>query len=121
MTIEKFQSEVQVLERFFTTFCEDNHDGHTRHQYDLQYREGALRCEPALCDECHKLLAYSFDRLLACPHENKPRCRTCPHPCYEKREWKQLAKLMRYSGLQLGVIKIKGFCKRVFEVCEEQF
>ena len=60
----------------------------------------------------HELINYSFDRLNECPHDIKPRCRTCPSPCYEKQEWKKLSKLMKYSGLQFGLIKIKKLFKR---------
>ena len=53
--------------------------------------------------KCLKKIEYSFGRLLDCPHEIKPRCRTCPNPCYEKQQWKETAQVMRYSGVKLGL------------------
>ena len=66
-------------------------------------------------DECLKKIEYSFDRLLACPHEIKPRCRTCPNPCYEKKNWKETAQVMRYSGIKLGLRSVNKKIKSLFK------
>ena len=112
MTEEKFQGEIATLKKFFTKFCKDKHQNQNSHIYDLKYKNFSSKLDICLCKECHELINYSFDRLKECPHEIKPRCRKCPNPCYEKTQWKSLAKLMRYSGIQLGIInRIKKiFC-----------
>ncbi|NLM99553.1 MAG: hypothetical protein GX170_05965, partial [Campylobacteraceae bacterium] len=46
-------------------------------------------------------------------NEEKPSCRKCPNPCYEKDRWKLLAKIMKYSGMKLGLLKIRKMFKRV--------
>ena len=84
--------------------------GHIMIPLDSAFKniESNINVELNLCEECHSLISYSFDRLKGCPHEIKPRCRQCPNPCYEKQEWKSLAKIMRYSGIRLGLSKIKN-------------
>ncbi|MBD3841518.1 MAG: nitrous oxide-stimulated promoter family protein [Campylobacterales bacterium] len=108
MTQEKFKSEVHTLQKFFTKYCTDKHKDQFVKNYPLEYKYIQYSQDINLCSECHKLLLYSFDRLANCPHEIKPRCRKCPNPCYEKAQWKALAKLMRYSGFMLALSKIKN-------------
>ena len=115
MKLEKFQDEVATLKKFFELHCHDNHDNLTHHCKKLVYKEEKIYIDLELCSDCVNLIHYSFDRLLECPHNPKPRCRTCPHPCYEKNEWKKVAKLMRYSGMQLGLLRVKKFIKKVFQ------
>ncbi len=112
MTQEKFECEIKILDKFFTKFCEDKHNHQDKKAYTLDYKEKKYSLELCLCDECHTLINYSFDRLKECPHEIKPKCRKCPNPCYDKPQWKQLAKLMKYSGFQFGLIKIKNIFKK---------
>lgn len=114
MTRQKFYTEVETLEKFFTKYCNDKHHKQYEKTYTLEYKGDTVSYSIKLCDECHTLIKYSFNRLLQCPHKIKPRCRKCPNPCYEKKEWKQLAKLMRYSGLQFGLIKIKNSIKKIY-------
>jgi len=109
MTTEKFTGEVKTLKKFFELHCHDNHTNLKHHCKQLTYNGEKIITELELCDDCIELIHYSFDRLEECPHDPKPRCRTCPNPCYEKSEWKKVAKLMRYSGIQLGILKIKKF------------
>ncbi|MBT4708384.1 MAG: hypothetical protein HOB77_06245 [Campylobacteraceae bacterium] len=111
MTNEKFIGEVQTLENFFTVYCKGKY--HIQcHQFEtLEYKGVKYDIELNLCKDCYSLINYSFDRLKECPHDIKPRCRTCPSPCYEKKEWKKLARLMAFSGLKLGLTKIKKFFK----------
>ena len=107
MTREKFQADVLTLEKFFTKFCEDKHKNQYTKVYTLEYKQLSTKLNLNLCQNCHELISYSFDRLKECPHDIKPKCRKCPNPCYEKIEWKSLAKIMRYSGLRFGLSKIK--------------
>lgn len=111
MTQEKFISETETLKKFFTVYCKDKHLNQHKYIKDIKYQNKDINLELILCDECAELINYSIQRLEECPHDIKPRCRTCPSPCYEKKEWKKLAKLMRYSGIQLGILKIKKFFK----------
>lgn len=109
MREEKFQSEIKTLDKFFTKYCEDKHSERFSKEYYLKYKECELSFSIYLCKDCHELITYSFEKLSQCPHEIKPRCRKCPSPCYEKPQWKKLAKLMRYSGFQFGLLKVKKF------------
>ncbi len=111
MQSDKFKSEVQTLKKFFELHCKDKHQNIKDHTKQLNYNDEKIDVELKLCDECMTLLNYSFDRLSECPHDPKPRCRTCPTPCYEKEEWKKVAKLMKYSGIKLGLSKLKKFFK----------
>ena len=111
MTNEKFAGEVETLKKFFTIYCSNKHTDQHKFTKKLQYRYIDYDIELELCDECKELIEYSFLKLQECPHDIKPRCRQCPNPCYEKQQWKSLAKLMRYSGMQLGLTKIKSFLK----------
>jgi hypothetical protein len=109
MTTEKFTSEVQTLKKFFELHCKDKHTNQIDQCKQLDYNNTMVDIKLELCSECIQLIQYSFDRLIECPHDPKPRCRTCPTPCYSKDKWKRVAKLMKYSGIQLGLSKIKKF------------
>ena len=109
MKTEKFISEANTLKKFFELHCIDKHLDQTHHCKQLTYNGEKVCIELELCADCIELIHYSFDRLCECPHDPKPRCRTCPSPCYSKDEWKKVAKLMKYSGIQLGLLKIKKF------------
>ena len=111
MTNEKFISEVETLKKFFTIHCKDKHTNQKSYVKNLHYKNQTYDVDFHLCDECQTLINYSIQRLQECPHEIKPRCRTCPNPCYEKTQWKKLAKLMRYSGIRLGILKIRKFLR----------
>ena len=109
MKLEKFTSETKTLKKFFELHCKDKHSNQKLHCKQLIYNNKKINIELKLCTECINLIDYSFERLQECPHDPKPRCRTCPNPCYSKIEWKKVAKLMKYSGIKLGVLKIKHF------------
>ena len=111
MTKEKFKIEIDTLKKFYTKYCHDKHDNQDKLIRKLPYKGEVFDITLELCPSCMALLNYSFERLQECPHEIKPRCRQCPNPCYEKKEWKKVAKLMRYSGIQLGILKVKRFFK----------
>ena len=109
MTNEKFINEVNTLKKFFTVYCQNKHIHQHKYIKSIDYKNQTFEIQLELCEECTKLITYSIERLQGCPHEIKPRCRKCPNPCYEKKQWKRLAKLMRYSGMKLGILKIKSF------------
>jgi len=104
----KFKSEVETLEKFFSLYCLDNHHKRESREYSIKYNELFLEYKISLCKECHNLLSYALQRLRECPHEEKPRCRKCPAPCYDKEQWRAVGKLMRYSGIQFGLVKVKS-------------
>jgi len=114
MTTEKFESEVDTLKKFFTTYCHNKHQNQKKYNRILEYNDKKFEVNLELCDECGNLLDYAFDRLIECPHEVKPRCRKCPNPCYEKEQWKKTAKLMMYSGMRLGLTRIRNFASKLF-------
>lgn len=107
MQTQKFITEVNTLKTFYELYCNDKHQNQISRHISLQYDLENIDFDFHLCDECTSLLEYSIQRLQECPHDPKPRCRKCPNPCYDKPQWKQNAKLMRYSGIKLGLIKLK--------------
>ena len=107
MTTEKFISEIETLKKFFQTYCDGKKHNHSLKKKHLEFNNINYNYEFNLCNDCFKLLEYSITKLEACPHDIKPRCRTCPNPCYEPKQWKQVAKIMRYSGIKFGLTKIK--------------
>lgn len=114
MMPEKFYHDAKTVAKFIHIYCEDKHDSEKLNStYKLNYKK--IDFEPIninLCEACHKTLSYSLARLQNCPHEEKPSCRKCPSPCYDKKEWKLLAKIMRHSGMKLGLIKIRKLFKK---------
>ena len=106
MTTEKFISETDTLKEFFEFYCSKKHSDKYQYKKEIHYNNIKHNIQLNLCKECNNLIDYSLQKLQNCPHEQKPRCRKCKSPCYEKEQWKQLAKLMRYSGIQLGIVKI---------------
>ncbi|WP_169942382.1 nitrous oxide-stimulated promoter family protein [Campylobacter sp. RM15925] len=111
MTQEKFIEQVSTMAKFLSINCKDNHPSAFKNEINLNlaYKGENLNfnVSTSLCKECEELFYYAHERLSQCPHEVKPSCRKCPHPCYEKSRWKQMAKIMRYSGMKLGLTKIK--------------
>ena len=107
MTNEKFRSEIDTLKKFFEIYCHDKHQDRIMHEgnYNIPYNDTFFKLEVTLCNECNALLSTSIKNLQNCPHNPKPRCRKCPNPCYEKDDWKNVAKIMRYSGTKLGLTK----------------
>jgi hypothetical protein len=108
MTYEKFENEINTLKKFFEIYCHNKHQDKIMHEgnYNIPYRDKVFKLDVTLCDECNELLSYSINKLQECPHEEKPRCRKCPTPCYEKDKWKQVAKIMKYAGIRLGLGKV---------------
>lgn len=113
MTNEKFTSEIKTLEKFFVVHCKDKHKNQNDFKILLNYNDTKLDVNCELCAECQELITYAFTHIKACPHDPKPRCRRCPEPCYEKAQWKKIAKLMRYSGMKLGFLKVKEKIKKI--------
>ena len=105
MTFEKFEKEINTLKKFFPIYCNDKHTGQFKREYKVSYYDKNIDFTISLCKECHELLSYAITRLQECPNDPKPRCRKCPNPCYEKDKFKQMAKMMRYSGMKLGLTK----------------
>ncbi len=114
MTHEKFEIEINTLKKFYELYCKDKHENQKDRLEYLQYKNKKFFLELNLCPECHEAISYSFDRLQGCPHDIKPRCRTCPSPCYEKSKWKETAKVMKYSAIKLSLGKIKSRVMNLF-------
>jgi len=98
-----YLKNLKELEKFFNYYCENEHP--TREKKSINVNDDAQLC---LCQECEDLFFYAHDRLDRCKLDPKPRCRTCKDRCYHKDEWKKMAKLMKYSGIRLGLIKLKN-------------
>jgi hypothetical protein len=117
MTAKKFKSEVETLQKFFQIYCYEKHKEQFEKEYNVHYKDLNLIFKANFCNKCHSLLSYAIERLQECPHDPKPRCRKCKNPCYEKDKYKQMAKMMRFSGMKLGVNKavqkLKKFLKRI--------
>lgn len=110
----KFQSELGTLTGFVELFCRSNkHQEKSLQSFTCNYHGFSYSFEIFLCSECRSLLNYASTRLQKCPHEIKPKCRKCKVPCYEKKEWKQMAKVMRYGGITMA---IEGLKERFFTI-----
>ena len=114
MTFEKFENEVNTLKKFFSIHCNDKHTTQKKEDYVVPYLDNSLKFEVSLCEECHNLLQYAISKLQECPNDPKPKCRKCPNPCYDKDKYKQMAKIMRYSGMKLGMTKAAKRLKKIF-------
>lgn len=110
----KFQTEISTLKKFYEFFCINKHHKQLKKDVHLEYKSTSFDISLNLCEDCFEAINYSFSRLQQCPHEVKPRCRTCPNPCYEKQRWKATAKVMKYSAINLGLSKIKSKVKSFF-------
>ena len=52
-----------------------------------------------LCDNCHQLLEYAYQRLNYCKYgETKPTCRKCPIHCYKPDMREKMRAVMRFAG-----------------------
>ena len=114
MTFEKFENEVNTLKKFFSIHCNDKHTNQKKEDYVVPYLDNSLKFEVSLCEECHNLLQYAISKLQECPNNPKPKCRKCPNTCYDKDKYKQMAKIMRYSGMKLGMTKAAQKLKKMF-------
>ena len=105
--------EVPAGTKFIQTYCVDKRadaiktDGAALHDYKED--KGLVQTRFHLCEDCGRMRRYAYARLRACPHAEKPRCHHCPHPCYEREMWVNMARMMKYSGMKLGFTKIKKF------------
>lgn len=115
MTSEKFKSEVETLKKFYELYCKDKHENLVENVVNLEYKDIKLNTNLYLCKECFEAINYSFERLKACPHDIKPRCRNCSNPCYEKAQWKACAKVMKYSTIKLSLSKLKSKIIKIFD------
>lgn len=114
MTHEKFQSEISTLKKFLELYCKNKHKNHINKKLSLDYKNMTFHIDLLLCEECLETINYSFQKLQKCPHEIKPRCRNCKETCYEKTKYIKLAKIMKYSGVKLGLSKAKQKLKSLF-------
>lgn len=114
MTKEKFELEINTLKTFLELYCKDKHEHQEINNITLIYNSNIFSLELNLCEDCYKTINYSFMKLQNCSHEIKPRCRKCPTPCYEKQEWKNIAKIMKYSAIKLSLGKIKSRITNIF-------
>ncbi len=107
MTIEKFESEIEVLQRFCEYYCKEKHTGLNQNPITVKYKNKEFNQVLNLCDTCLDTILYSYEKLQSCPHEEKPRCRKCPKPCYERQRWKNMVTIMKFSAINLGLSKLK--------------
>jgi len=114
MTKEKFTSEIETLQKFFELYCKNNHQEQQMLRKNITYQEECFAYSFSLCKSCDELLSYSLERLQNCPHDPKPKCRSCSNPCYEKQKYKAVSKVMRYSGMSFGLTKIKKILSSLY-------
>ncbi len=115
MKINQFEKELNTLKKFFHIYCNDKHQNQYSKEYVFSYKDKHFKFNISLCQECHFLFNYALSKLKECPHEEKPKCRKCPNPCYESHLYKQMAKIMRYSGMKLGLTKAAKKLKKFFK------
>ena len=114
MTSEKFEIEINTLKKFFELYCKDKHENLVDKEITLEYKDKKFTMNLCLCPTCHDAISYSHQRLIECQHDIKPRCRTCPTPCYEKSRWKNTAKVMKYAAIKLSLTKVKKRIANIF-------
>ena len=110
MRFDKYSQELTTLTTFVSHYCRDKHRHHPKYarQIPVCYNgESAEAIGTMLCDECMETVLYGIERLEGCPFEEKPKCRKCADPCYERPMWKRIAAIMRYSGMKLGLTKLR--------------
>lgn len=103
MQEEELKKQSEILINFLQIYCTNKHEA----QEQISINESFIYQDATLCQQCKSLLFYALQRLKACPHDPKPKCRKCKNPCYEPKAYKQMAKIMLYSGFKLGLSKIK--------------
>lgn len=110
MSNDKFIQQFSTVLKFIQIYCDDKHKSEAKNdcKIDLKYKDLNLNISLNynLCKECENLLFYVYERLQNCPHEEKPKCRKCPNTCYDKNEYKKMAKIMVSSGAKLGLTKL---------------
>jgi hypothetical protein len=102
---EKLKDDIKKLENFFEAYCKANHTNQT----DCNGIE--------LCEKCSTLLQYTYKKLDKCQYkpEEKPKCRKCPNNCYDRKEKKELAKVMSFGAMLFGLSKIKNKIKQLLK------
>ena len=115
MTDEKFIHDTKTVLKFIQIYCDDKHKDTPKieESIDLIYHEDALHVNVSynLCSVCKSTFLLSYQKLQICPHEEKPSCRKCPKPCYERPDWKNVAKIMKHGGMKQGFKKLKKLFK----------
>jgi len=115
MTNEKFIHDTKTVLKFIQIYCDDKHEDEPKEKNSqkLIYLEKDLDVEVNynLCSTCKETFLLSYRNLQECPHADKPSCRKCPSPCYERPDWKKVAKIMKHSGMKQGLLKIKKLLK----------
>ena len=114
MTKAKLIEDSLTLHRFVAIYCEHKHEvpKNSRCLHVSFQGEELEKIPYVLCEECENTFLYAYTRLQECPHVIKPNCRNCLSPCYESSMRKKVAKIMSYSGMRLGLTRLrKLFCK----------
>ena len=116
MTEEKFIHDSHTVLKFIQCYCDNEHveNDQNNDSIKLNYKNKDLNeaVHYQLCEQCEEILKYSYIKLKECQYDEKPSCRKCPQPCYDKTEWKRLAKIMKSSGMRLGLLKIRRLFSR---------
>ena len=110
MTFEKYTQELTTLTTFVAHYCRDKHIHVPKRARQIPVCYGGESdgvIETMLCEECLETVSYGIERLEGCPYDEKPKCRRCSDPCYERPMWKRIAAIMRYSGMKLGMTKLR--------------
>jgi hypothetical protein len=113
MTNKKFLDEVNILKKLVQTYCSNKHKNILLNNKNLEYNNVKYNIEFSLCAKCNKIVDYSLQRLYECSYDIKPRCRKCKTPCYDKKQWRVIAKIMIYSSILLRLSKLKNRFKRI--------
>lgn len=110
MESERYLHDTKILQEFFTLYCNAKHaDAKKQLVTQELFHDGIAygNVTAELCSECEALHRYAHAKLSTCKLHPKPKCRTCKVRCYEKTQWKAMAKVMRYAGMQMGAQRVK--------------
>jgi hypothetical protein len=99
---DKKEKDIIVLANFVQIFCQGNHDHMDKQIFatkDDKLNEILGKKNIELCQDCDKLLNHGITKLMLCPYDPKPRCKTCPTHCYAPGYREKVRQVMRFSGM----------------------
>ena len=100
----KKKKDIKVLSQFIAIYCREHHRTEVRDAFpikDERLRSSLGHKDLILCKDCSKLLSHGIAKLLLCPYDPKPTCKSCETHCYAPGYRERIRKVMRFSGMYL--------------------
>jgi hypothetical protein len=95
--------DVRILARFAKIYCDGLHRDRQRRPVEAGGPVGALVNGMGLhlCNDCRATFLHGAAKRMMCPYHPKPRCKTCPTPCYPSMYRDRMKAMMKYSGARV--------------------